>query len=176
MMIRILILLISTVLINSSFAEQYSPDFRLPALDGTTFTLTEKLNDGPVLIDFWATWCKPCLQSMPHLENIHKEFAEKGLQTYAISIDNTRSKAKIKPFIKGKGYTFGVLLDTDQEVRKLFGGNVVPLTLLISKQGEILYRHLGYVPGDEDNLRKEVEALFRSQAQIDTSQKTAETD
>ncbi len=141
---------------------EQAPDFTLLDLDGKRIKLTDALKKGPVLIDFWATWCKPCLQALPHVNDLYKQYRNQGLQTFAITIDSPKSQSKVKPFIKGSGYEFQILLDQDMEVRKLFGGKDVPLTVLIDKNGQVVFRHLGYVPGDEKYLAEKVGSLFNS--------------
>ena len=156
----LLIVLLLLAPLTTLLAEQ-APDFTLSDIEGKRVKLSEVLKKGPVLIDFWATWCKPCLQELPHINDLHKEYRTKGLQTFAITIDSPKSQSKVKPFIKGSGYEFQVLLDQDMEVRKLFGGKDVPLVLLIGKNGEVVYRHLGYVPGDEKSLLEKVKTLLK---------------
>ena len=125
-------------------------------MNGGEFILSEELKKGPVLIDFWATWCKPCKKALPKIEYFHKTYADSGLQVVTISIDNPKSKSKIKPFIKGQKYTFDVLFDSNMEVRKLFGGKEIPLSVLINSDSEIVFKHLGYKPGDEKKIEEEI--------------------
>ena len=155
-------------------ASEKAPDFTLAGIDGEKFDLYQRLPQGPVLMDFWATWCKPCLQALPHLEQIRAQYAERGLQVVAISIDNPRSQSKVKPFVRGMGYSFEVLLDGDMEVRRLFGGTNIPLTILIAPSGEVIYEHLGYIPGDEKTLIQEIQKLLEP-APADTSHSEPET-
>lgn len=166
-----LVLLIS-ILSSSAVAVDKAPDFSLKNMAGKKFVLSDALRDGPVLLDFWATWCKPCLKALPHLDMINQTYADSNLQVYAVSIDNPRSQSKVKPYIKGKKYTFGVLLDPDQEARKLFGGTSVPLTVLIVPSGEVIYKHLGYITGDEKKLVESIEGMFRSSQEVDSQQKS----
>ena len=148
------------LLISAVHAQDNVPDFTLTDIDGQMVRLSERLEQGPVLLDFWATWCKPCKQELPYINRIREQFAERGLQVFAVSTDNARNQSKVKPFIRTKQYTFEVLLDPNQEVRRLFGGVSIPFTVLIAESGEIVYQHLGYVAGDEVELLEAVEALF----------------
>lgn len=148
------------IVTSSVFGGNKAPDFTLKKMSGGSFTLNENLNNGPILLDFWATWCKPCLKALPEVQRIHEKYAENGLQVVTISTDNPKSSRKVKPFVKGARYTFEVLLDSDQEVRKLFGGTVIPLSMLISSEGEIVYRHIGYKSGDESELETKIRQLL----------------
>ncbi|MFH0765393.1 MAG: TlpA disulfide reductase family protein [Calditrichota bacterium] len=159
---------------STLLAADKAPDFTLPDMDGNKFKLSEKLKQGPVLLDFWATWCKPCTQELPEIERLYKTYADKGLQVTTISLDNPKSKSKVKPFVKGAGYTFGVLYDTNSETRSLFGGNTIPLTMLISQEGMIVYRHLGYNAGDEKELEQAVRLLLKLDAADSTAAQTLE--
>jgi len=144
------------LLTGAVYAAGTAPDFTLKRMNGGEFTLSEELKKGPVLIDFWATWCKPCKKALPKIEHFHKTYKDSGLQVVTISIDNPKSQSKIKPFVKGKKYTFDVLFDSDMEVRKLFGGKEIPLSVLINSDSEIVFKHLGYKPGDEKKLEEEI--------------------
>jgi peroxiredoxin len=145
---------------TAGFAAKKAPDFTLPDTDGGKFKLSEALKKGPVLIDFWATWCKPCIQELPYISELDKRHGEKGLQVVTITIDSPKSQSKVKPFVKGSGYNFRVLLDGDMEVRKLFGGKDIPLTILISQSGTIEFMHIGYSPGNEKELFKVVDSFM----------------
>ncbi|MBT7790508.1 MAG: TlpA family protein disulfide reductase [Calditrichaeota bacterium] len=151
-----LILTTCVLLTGTLFAAGQAPDFKLKRMNGGEFILSEELKKGPVLIDFWATWCKPCKKALPKIEYFHKTYADSGLQVVTISIDNPKSKSKIKPFIKGQKYTFDVLFDSNMEVRKLFGGKEIPLSVLINSDSEIVFKHLGYKPGDEKKIEEEI--------------------
>ena len=154
------VLILTVALIGMVSAEQKVPDFSLKSINGENFNLYERLEQGPVLIDFWATWCKPCLQALPEINRFHEIYSDSSLQIITISTDNPRSRSKVKPFVRGAGYRFEVLLDTDMEVRRFFGGTTIPLTVLIDRKGEIKYRHLGYSPGDEKELEKAILELL----------------
>lgn len=144
-----------------TFGREKSPDFILKDLEGKQVKLSEVLKNGPVLIDFWATWCKPCLEELPAVEDIYRKYRDRGLQVIAISLDNTKSRSRVKPYVKSQGYEFIVLLDETSEVRKLYGGTEMPYTVLIHPDGTIVYSHLGFSPGDEKKLEEAVAKLIQ---------------
>jgi peroxiredoxin len=142
-----------------------APDFRLKDLSGKQVKLSEALKNGPILIDFWATWCQPCKQALPHLDKIYIKYKEQGFQMYAISIDNSRSVSKIRPYVKSKKYQFGVLLDTDSKVLKKYRGTTVPHTVLIGTDGMIKKIWMGYHAGEEIEVEAEVAKLFAEESE-----------
>jgi peroxiredoxin len=159
---RIVVLLIISLIFLSTMPANAgnAPDFTLKDLTGNKVTLSNMLKDGPILIDFWATWCKSCLHELPLIDQIGDKYRAQGLQIVAISTDSPKTSAKVRPFIKSTGYDFTVLLDSKQEVRRLFGGTSTPYTVLISQAGEIVYSHIGYVPGDELKIEAKIAELF----------------
>ncbi len=160
---KLIILVLLIILTNSHLGlSKTAPDFTLKDLDGNKVKLSDQLQKGPVLIDFWATYCKSCLHEMPLLNEIGKKYRDNGLQILAISTDSPKSAAKVRPYIKSSNYDFIVLLDNKQEVRRLFGGTATPYTVLISASGEIVYTHLGYIPGDEVEIEAKVAQLFEN--------------
>ena len=166
---KTIVILVTLLLSASVFsADKKAADFTLPTIDGEKFKLRERLEKGPILIDFWATWCKPCKQALPEIDRIRAEYSDQGLQVVTISTDNPRGLSKVKSYVRSSKYSFEVLLDTDEEVRKLFGGKTIPLTLLIASNGDIVYRRLGYSPGDEKDLVQAIESLLSQANQEDT--------
>lgn len=137
-----------------------APDFNLENLDGDFVTLSENTGSGPVLISFWATWCKPCLEELPHLEKIYSELKEKGLKVFAISVDGEKTAAKVEPFAKTKKMDIPVLLDINGDVARSFYVKDVPHSVLLNQAGEIIFSHSGYKPGDEIVLKEKITALL----------------
>ncbi|MCX6640027.1 MAG: TlpA disulfide reductase family protein [bacterium] len=137
-----------------------APDFTVKNLDGQSVQLKDYLGKNPILIDFWATWCVPCKEEMPHLEEIYKEYKDKGLVYFAISEDSPRSISKVKPYVKSKKYDATVLLDPDGSVlRKFFGSNTLPYTVIIDREGKISRTFTGYVPGQQKDIREIIEKI-----------------
>ena len=116
----------------------------------------------PVIISFWATWCKPCIAE---LSNIHELFpdlqAETGAQLIAISIDDARNAAKVGPLAKGRGWTYPVYLDQNQDLKRALNVNNVPHTFLLDGAGNIVWQHNAYNEGDENHLLELVRQLAK---------------
>lgn len=136
------------------------PDFVLPDLAGGNYKLSEHLGKGPILINFWATWCVPCHAEMRKLKEIHEQYAQRGLTTLAIAIDDPKTVGKVKSFVNTHRYPFHFLLDTDNKVFKLYQGSNPPLSVLLDKTGEIVYTHTGYRKGDEKKLAEQIVRLL----------------
>ena len=137
-----------------------APNFKLVNIDGKYVELNKETGNGPVLISFWATWCKPCLEEMAEFNKIFNEYKDKGFTILAISTDSEKSVAKVKPYIKSKGYDFPVLLDTNNEVARKYYAQQIPFSVMIDKNGDIIYSHLGYMKGDERKVKQLVSEML----------------
>lgn len=140
------------------------PSSYLKMIDGKETTILQLLQDGPMLIDFWALWCAPCLKAMRHLDGFHKKYAADNFRVLAINLDTERSRSKVRSYVRSKGYSFLVALDPAQESYRRMNGNVMPFTVLVNRSGEIVYKHTGYVPGDEKVLEEKIQSLVRQGA------------
>jgi peroxiredoxin len=141
-----------------------APDFRARNLAGKTVELSELLGRGPIVVDFWATWCKPCIKELPYIQRLHEEYAERGVTVLAVTIDSPKSQSRVRPFVKGRRFTFPVLLDGDQRVfQQLQGKGSVPYVVVIDRDGFVRYRHTGYRPGDEKALERVVQELLEAE-------------
>ncbi len=137
-----------------------APGFTLETPDGEKVTLSEVLERGPVILDFWATWCGPCRKALPALQEIQTANAERGLTVLAVSIDEPRNRPKINSTVRALGLTFPVLVDGDKEVARLYRVDSVPTTFLISREGRVMAYHRGYHEGDDKRLAQEVAELL----------------
>ena len=161
-MIRLIVLssLISNLLIAQT---DQIPAIKLKLTDGTETSLEEIHHSGPVLIDFWALWCAPCLKAMRHLDDLQEKYREQGLTVLGINLDTERSRSKVRSYIRSKGYGFTVALDPSQESYRRLNGTAMPYTMLVDSTGKIVYRHSGYLPGDEKILETEIQSILTSQ-------------
>jgi len=137
-----------------------APDFTAEDLDGNDVTLNKFLESGPVVISFWATWCKPCVRELPHLQEIYDRYKDRGFSMLAISVDSPRSLSKVKSFIKGHNYTLTVLLDPNKDIARQFNAHLFPYTFVISTSGDIVYKNYGYRPGDEKKVERQLLMLL----------------
>ncbi len=129
------------------------PALTFKSADGKA-TPIESFRGKPMLIDFWATWCAPCVASMPKLAEIYSEGKEKGL--VFISVDQDEDASKASDFLAKKGYTWPNFHDGDGEIEKLMGSSGIPRTVLVDAKGQIVYDGTG---GDENHLRAHIAQL-----------------
>ncbi|MBZ0200866.1 MAG: TlpA family protein disulfide reductase [Ignavibacteriaceae bacterium] len=139
-----------------------APGFKLEDINGKLVSLSSLTGKAPVIVSFWATWCKPCAEEMVEYKKIAKDYEEKGVKIVAISTDNEKSVAKVKPYIKSKGYNdFVVLLDTNNEAARKYYVSSVPFSVIINKDGKIVYAHTGFMRGDELKVREKLDELLK---------------
>jgi len=140
-----------------------APAFSLKNLDGQRVSLDDLLGRGPLLIDFWATWCKPCIKELPHLHELYLKYRDRGFQVVAVSEDSPRSLAKVRSFVAGNKYEFLVLLDENGTVQRKFNFRAIPYTILLDRDGHVIHSRMGYRPGDERVLEEKLLALLEAQ-------------
>jgi len=159
-------LLISSVLVllfaHSVEAQQDFPSVKLKSSAGKTIDFVDLVSqsaDSMIVMSFWATWCIPCITELDNINEVYREKQkEKAFKFIAVSIDDTRTSKRVKPFIQGKGWTFDVLLDVNSELKRAMNITDVPHVLII-KNKQIVYRHTGYIAGEEENLYEEISRL-----------------
>jgi peroxiredoxin len=141
------------------------PSVNIKTLDGKIINTQTISNDGkPILISFWALWCKPCKKELDAYNELYEEWQEEtGVKIVAISIDDARSTAKVKPFVNGKDWQFDVLLDPNQEFKRAMSVNMVPHTFLLDGNGKIVYQHTSYYEGLEDELFELVKKVAKGE-------------
>ena len=116
--------------------------------------------DGPTVVSFWATWCKPCIQELAAFEDHYAELSKsKNLRLLAVSIDDARSQGRVAPFVSSRGWAYTVLLDPNADLKRAMNVANVPHTFLLDKEGHILWQHSSYNPGDEDELADQIKKL-----------------
>ena len=145
-----------------SFAQNRAlPNKEVKTLDGSNFNITNLENDGkPIVISFWATWCKPCKKELNNIAEVYEDWQdETGVKLVAISIDDTRSMMRVAPYVNASGWEYEVYLDPNGDLKRAMGVSTVPHTFLLNRKKEIIWQHKGYVDGDEMELLKEIKQL-----------------
>lgn len=161
MMKSIILLAILCLSVLGFVLKDTAPDFVLPDLNGENYKLSENFGKGPILINFWATWCVPCREEMKKLKKIYKKYKDDGFVILSISLDDPKTVGKVRSFVNTNRYPFKFLLDTNNKVFKLYQGTHPPLTILLDKDGQIVYTHTGYRRGDEKKLDKRIAKLIQ---------------
>jgi peroxiredoxin len=136
-----------------------APSFTLEDVDGEVVDLDALLEKGPVLISFWALWCKMCIKELDALRPFAEEFETRNITLLAISQDKTRSVPKVKPFATSHKWAYSVVLDPENTMRELYNVQAMPTFFIIDQNKDIVFTHQGYKPGDEELIMAKVREL-----------------
>jgi cytochrome c biogenesis protein CcmG/thiol:disulfide interchange protein DsbE len=141
------------------------PSVMVKKLDGSKISSGTFNNNGkPIIISFWATWCKPCKQE---LDAIHENYddwrKETGVKLIAMSIDDARSSGKVVTDVKSRSWDYEVYIDENQDFKRAMNVNNVPHTFIVDGNGKIVWSHNSYNPGDEDKLYENVKKVAAGQ-------------
>ena len=148
----------ATSLASSGLEGQSAPDFALKSSTGENLRLSEYRGD-VVMINFWATWCGPCRQEMPLLDELYTRYERVGFNLLGVNIDDDSRRAM--QMIEELGVNFPVLFDARKEVSKLYEVEAMPVTVLVDREGNVRHVHHGYKPGYEDKYLDQIRSLLR---------------
>ncbi len=155
-------LLISVLLFtNAIFAQQEAktiPNVKIKDIAGKAVNTADFDNNGkPIVISFWATWCKPCLDELNTISEIYDDWqAETGVKLIAISIDDTRNSKRVAPFVKAREWNYEVYLDENSDFKRAMGINNPPHTILLDGNKNVVYEHNGFAAGNEIELYEKI--------------------
>lgn len=150
--------LAATSLASSGLTGSPAPDFALKSSTGENLRLSEYRGD-VVMINFWATWCGPCRQEMPLLDELYVRYERVGFSLLGVNIDDDSRRAM--DMITELGVNFPVLFDSRKEVSKLYQVDAMPVTVIVDREGNVRHVHNGYKPGYEQQYLDEIRALLR---------------
>jgi len=155
----LLLCLFASVAWSDAFAQL--PAVTLKTIDGQEVKINELSNDGkPFIIDLFATWCKPCLRELDAIAEVYDEWQEEtGVKIIAVSTDQAQNIHKVKPLVSNHGWEYEVLLDPNEDLKRALGVQMIPFTMIVDGQGNIVYKHTGYTDGAEQELLDKVREL-----------------
>ena len=142
-----------------SFAQiKNLPNVDVKKIDGSSFNFKNIDNNGnPIVISFWATWCKPCTKELNNIAEIYEDWQdETNVKLVAVSIDDRRSQSKVAPYVNSSGWEYEIYIDPNSDLKRAMGVSTVPHTFLLDKNKQIIWQHRGYVEGDEYELFDEI--------------------
>lgn len=168
---KIALIVLGLSITLGSFAQGHSPadndkklkkvaSVLLENMDGDEMNTSELEFDGPVIISFWATWCSPCKRELNTIHDLYIDWQdETGVNLVAVSVDDQKTMNSVSMYVNGKGWDYLVLMDPNGDFKRAMGVNNVPHTFLLDAEGNIVYSHNNYAPGDELILREELKKL-----------------
>mgnify|MGYP000043842096 FL=1 len=142
------------------------PSVKLNDMKGNAVNTAELGFKGPVVISFWATWCAPCKKELNTIHDLYTDWQEEtGVQLVAVSIDDEKTKSQVPIYVNGRAWDYLVLMDPNGDFKRAMGVNNVPHTFLIDQEGNIVYSHNNYAPGDEEKLYEEIKKLSKQKSE-----------
>ena len=149
------ILMIAMMVVAAVALHAQVPNVQLKNINGKTVQTASIANNGgkPVIISFWATWCKPCLRELKAIHEVYADWQdETGVKMYIVSIDQAQDANKVKPLVDGNGWEYEVLLDPNGDFKRAMNVQNIPHVFVINGKGKIVYNHAGYVDGGEEDI------------------------
>lgn len=141
-----------------------APNFTLRDINAEEYRLSDHRGE-IIVLNFWATWCSPCLRELPHLNRIDKNYEDRDVNVVAVNIDAARHISKVKAYVKSRKYAFTILIDGDTTVVSQYSpSKTIPYTVVIDRQGRIVHFHTGYTSGDEDIYIDLIEEMLENES------------
>lgn len=141
------------------------PSVDLKTVEGQTFNSSQIENNGkPIIISFWATWCKPCCKELNTIAEVYEDWQnETGVKLIAISIDDKRSSDKVKPLVDGNNWEYEILLDQNQDFKRAMNVNMVPHMFILNGKNEIVWQHTSFSEGGELEVIEIVRKIIKGE-------------
>ncbi len=145
------------------FTEKQLPSLSLNDMYGKKVDVAKYgKNEKITVLSFWATWCSPCKKELNNISYLYEDWQDDyDMELVAISIDDVRNTSKVKTYVDGQAWDYDVLLDTNEDLKRMMNFQTVPYTVLIDQRGKIVYTHSGYVEGDEYILEDHIKELIK---------------
>ncbi len=146
---------------NNCFSQQILPNISINNLDGKSITIKSSFaeKDKLYIFSFWATWCGPCVQELDAINEVFDDWKkELNVELIAVATDDARTQKRVKPLVNGKGWSYSILLDTNQDFKRALGISNVPY-LIVVKNGKIIFTENGHTPGGETELFEKLKGM-----------------
>ena len=162
---KILLTLVALTFAGCMFAQnaKLPENVTIKTLDGQSVQSSVIQNDGkPMIISFWATWCKPCNRELNAIKEVYEEWQEEtGVKLVAVSIDDARSASRVKPHVDGNSWEYEVYIDQNQDFKRAMNVVNVPHTFIVDGEGNIVWQHTSYVDGSEEEMIEIVKGFYK---------------
>lgn len=145
----------------TSLSAQNVKNFQLKDIENSIRNYNELKGEKLTLIDFWATWCKPCIKAIPELNKIYYSFKTQGVEIIGINCDGPRSVSKVAPFSKSLKIQYPVLVDINSEIKSDLNILALPTLLIVDANDKVVWIHEGFVSGDAEIIKAEIEKLLK---------------
>ena len=162
--VKSLLVICCSLILTTAFAQQKNiPNVTVKTLKGESKNIQDFAKDGKItVISFWATWCAPCKKELDAIADIYEDWQEDyDVELVAVSIDTRRAVATVPAMVAAKGWDYTVLTGKATELQNAFNFQTIPQTFLVNQDGNIVYHHNGYNPGDEFELEDKIKGLAK---------------
>jgi thiol-disulfide isomerase/thioredoxin len=155
--VKTIIIVIFVLSVFTDLNAQAVSNFHLKDVENAYHSFSELKGNNLTLIDFWASWCRPCNIAIPELNKIYKLYKAKGVQIIGINCDGPRSVSKVAPLVKSLQITYPILMDINSEVMHNLNLNAFPTLIMVNEKDKIIWYHEGFVSGDTEIIIAEIE-------------------
>jgi|SRR5690554_472992 len=147
---------------NSAVSQTRLPNVSLKDINGRTVNISKYNSaDKPVIVSFWATWCGPCIKELKAIKEVYPQWQKEfGVELVAVSIDDAKTRNRVKPQVSGAGWDYTILLDENHELKRAMNVANVPYTVIMYK-GKVMFKHSNYTPGIENKIYEELKSLTK---------------
>lgn len=149
--------------IKKVFTEKEIPSISLKDIHGKSINVADYGKNGKItVLSFWATWCAPCKKELNNIAELYEYWVDDyDMELVAISVDDARNTSKVKTYANGQAWEYDIILDDNEDLKRLMNFQTVPYTVLVDQKGKIVYTHAGYVEGDEYILEDKIKTLVK---------------